>query len=400
MAKTSDFIIVGGGIVGLATAFKLHQKHPSATITLLEKEGSVAKHQTGHNSGVIHSGLYYKPGSLKARLCLHGRRELIEFSKAHGVPHEICGKVVVAVSDEENSRLDELMIRGTKNLLQGLEFLTSKEITDREPSIVGQRAILVPEEGIIDYVAFCQKLSQQLAQSRKVEILFGHQALHTTTRGQHLQVTTSKGTFEAAFAIFCGGIQSDRIAIQSGLKPEARIVPFRGEYYAFKPEFENLIKHLVYPVPDPNFPFLGVHFTRMMSGGVECGPNAVLALHRENYDNPLSFNLRDAWQTCSYSGFWKMAQKHWRSGLGEMHRSLSKDAFVKALQRLMPSIRAEHIAYHGSGIRAQAMRRDGSMLDDFEFTLGERQLHVVNAPSPAATASLAIGQEIVERSGL
>ena len=395
MIKSFDFIIVGGGIVGLATAFKIKRKYPDASLALFEKERGVSRHQTGHNSGVIHCGLYYKPGSLKARLSRSGREQLIRFCEEYRLPYEICGKIVAAVDDEENKRLDTLLERGKQNGLKGLEILDPRQISEREPSIQAQRAILVPEEGICDYVAVCEQLLKLLQSFKNTQVFLGVEVYKSLSRGSSQVLQTSAGDYAAKYSIVCGGIQSDRLAKSAGLSVSSQIVPFRGEYYSFKKEYQHLIRHLVYPVPDPNFPFLGVHFTRMMKGGVECGPNAILAFHREDYENPLSLNIEDAIETLSFRGFWNLASKHWKAGLSEFHRSLSKSAFTKALSRLMPSIQEGWIDYHGSGIRAQLLKPSGEMVDDFEFVTGENQLHVLNAPSPAATASLAIADEIL-----
>ncbi len=399
MKEKYDYAVTGGGIVGLATALKLSDKYPDAKIALFEKETEPARHQTGHNSGVIHSGLYYKPGSLKARLCVDGRRQLIEFARKHGVPHEICGKLVVATDPAEVERLRTLFERGQKNGLAGLEWIEGDAgIRAREPNIRGLAAVVVPEEGIIDYKAMCREMVKEL-ERRGVTLRFRTEVRSARTENEFVELSIGDGTrARAGFAIFCGGLQSDRLARASGAATDVRIVPFRGEYYKFTPAARARVRHLVYPVPDPQFPFLGVHFTRMTDGEVECGPNAVLALAREGY-RKFDFNLSDVLGIFSFRGAWRIFLKHWRPGLGELQRSLSKPAFVRALRKLMPDLDGDELVYAGSGIRAQAVRPDGSLVDDFEFADAPRQRHVLNAPSPAATASLAIADHIVASIG-
>ncbi|MDB5047931.1 MAG: L-2-hydroxyglutarate oxidase [Fibrobacteres bacterium] len=393
--KKTDILITGGGIVGLATAWRLLQRHPGRKVLVLEKEGGVARHQTGHNSGVIHSGIYYKPGSFKARLCRRGYTEMVAFCRENGLPHDICGKIVVAVSEAELPQLETLRQRAEANGLQGVTLLERGGMARFEPHAAGLKALHVPETGIVDYVKVSEKLAEKVRDlggeillSRRVESL-------RTLPGEKI-VTAGDAEYGAAFFINCGGLMSDRVAWLDGVDPGLAIVPFRGEYYDLDATGRSLVRNLIYPVPDPAFPFLGVHFTRMIGGGVECGPNAVLAFKREGYKKT-DVNLKDMAEVLANPGFRKLAGKHWRMGLGEFHRSFSKAAFVKALQRLLPDVQGSMLTPAGSGVRAQALRRDGSLVDDFAFAEGTRSLHVLNAPSPAATASLAIGEEIADR---
>jgi L-2-hydroxyglutarate oxidase len=395
MNERADVLIAGGGIVGLATAFRLLQAHPGRKVLVLEKEAGVARHQTGHNSGVIHSGIYYKPGSFKARLCRRGYTQMVEFCEAGSIPHEICGKIVVALSDAELPQLETLRQRAEANGLRGVRVLEKGSIAEREPHAGGIRALHVPETGIVDY----KKVSEALAAA--IRSLGGEVRL--ASRVDSLRdlpdakvVRAGEAEFAAGFFINCGGLMSDRLARLDGLDPKIAIVPFRGEYYDLSPAAAPLVRNLIYPVPDPAFPFLGVHFTRMIGGGVECGPNAVLAFKREGYRKS-DLDVRDLAEVLMNPGFRKLAARHWRMGLGEFHRSFSKAAFVKALQRLLPEVSAEMLTPAGAGVRAQALKRDGSLVDDFAFLEGKRSLHVLNAPSPAATASLAIGEEIASR---
>ncbi len=390
-----DFLIAGGGIVGLATAWRLTQQAPDARVLVLEKESAIARHQTGRNSGVIHSGIYYAPGSTKARLCRTGYHQLLDFANAHGIAHDVCGKVIVATSEAELPRLQALEERAAANGLSGVTRLDRHGLLELEPDAAGIAALHVPETGIIDYVAVCRQLVTRIEAaggavetSRRVTRLHDGDGVRVVAAG-HAQYATR-------YFINCAGQYSDRMARLDHLAPPFRITPFRGEYYAFRPDAPTLVRNLIYPVPDPAFPFLGVHFTRMVQGGIECGPNAVLALGREAYGR-LSLNVRDALETLRYAGFRRLAAAHWRMGLGEVHRSFSKAAFVRALQKLVPRVRAEMLEPRPAGIRAQALRPDGTLVDDFAFAEGERSLHVLNAPSPAATAALAIGREIAER---
>jgi L-2-hydroxyglutarate oxidase len=394
-ATTCDLLIIGGGIVGLATARALLQARPQARLVLVEKESSLAQHQTGRNSGVIHSGLYYRPGSLKAKTCRQGYDQLLAFCRAEGIAHEICGKVVVATQPEELPRLEALYHRGTANGLTGLHFLSPEQIREIEPHCAGLRGLRVPQTGIVDYRAVAEKYGENLRQGG-AEIALGERVERIIPEATGVTVESRQRRWWAGMVVVCGGLQSDRLARQTDPDLPLRIVPFRGEYYELKPEAQGLVRHLIYPVPDPAFPFLGVHFTRMIGGGVECGPNAVLALGREAY-RKTDVNLIDSWETFTWPGFQRVAVKYWRSGLGEMYRSLSKAAFVRALQRLVPEIRSEHLVTGGAGIRAQACDRQGQLLDDFDLRGQGRVIQVCNAPSPAATASLAIGQTLAQQ---
>lgn len=391
MAEPVDVAIVGGGIVGSAVALALSEQ-AGRTLTIIEAESEMAAHQTGHNSGVIHSGLYYKPGSLKATNCIEGREALYRFCEEHDIAYDRCGKIVVATSKAEIPALEELEQRGRRNGLTGVKRIGPEEIQEYEPHITGVDGLHVPETGIVDYAAVTRKFGE-LVQERGGTLRLGSRLMGVKTQSGGLVLETTTGTVHARNLINCAGLQSDRIARLSGVNPGLRIVPFRGEYYEIVPERQSLVNNLVYPVPDPRFPFLGVHFTRMIAGGVEAGPNAVLALKREGY-RWLSLSLRDIFSYFFYRGFWKMAFKHWRSGLGETWRSLSKRAFVKALRKLMPELRMSDVRRAGAGVRAQALEPSGALSDDFRIVEAERMVHVLNAPSPAATASLAIGKHV------
>lgn len=398
-----DFAIIGGGIVGLATGLKLLERNPSLRLCVIEKEAAVAVHQTGNNSGVIHSGLYYKPGSAKAKTCVEGARRMVDFCIQHSIPLHICGKIVVAINEEQLPALAELLRRGQANGVPGIEEIGPERMREIEPHASGIKALWVPGTGIVDYPAVAGKYAELItAHGGEVRTSTRVTGIHPNNKPQSIQhsnycdeiiLSTTKGEIQARHIINCGGLHSDRIATLSGAKPDAKIVPFRGEYYKLIPSQISLVKGLIYPVPDPRFPFLGVHFTRMIGGGVEAGPNAVLALKREGYAKT-SFSLRDSIETLTYPGFWRMARKHWRMGMEEIHRSLSKKAFVHALQNLIPEIRVEHLQDGGAGVRAQALLPDGAMLDDFKIVRSGRAIHVLNAPSPAATASLCIGEQI------
>jgi (S)-2-hydroxyglutarate dehydrogenase len=391
----SDYIVAGGGIVGLATAWRLTELVPGTRVLVLEKETDVARHQTGRNSGVVHSGIYYRPGTAKARLCRSGYAQLLAFAAEHSIAHEVCGKVIVATSEDELPRLQALHDRAAANGLPGVTRLDERGLRALEPAARGIAALHVPETGIIDYVAVSRHLVQ-LIQRAGGRVALGQRVTGFRQEDGRRIVVTDRDAHATRYFINCGGQFSDRLARLDGLDVGVKITPFRGEYYSFREDAPQLVRNLIYPVPDPAFPFLGVHFTRMVHGGVECGPNAVLALGRESYGR-LSINLRDAMEILGYSGFRKLARRHWRMGLGEVHRSLSKAAFVKALQRLVPRVEAAMLEPRAAGIRAQAVSADGSLVDDFAFAEGERSLHVLNAPSPAATAALAIGQEIAAR---
>ncbi len=388
-----NIVVIGGGIVGLASALAL-SKRPEFRVIVLEAEPDVAAHQTGHNSGVIHSGLYYKPGSLKAQNCAVGREAMYRFCAEHGVPHERCGKVVVAVAESEIPALDELERRGRANGLEGMRRVGPEELKELEPQATGVAALVVPQTGIVNFTDVSRAYRQLILEAQG-EVRTSCRATNVRRDGNGLVVETSAGAVRADLLINCGGLQSDRIARMCGVDPGVQIVPFRGEYYELVPEQRGLVRNLIYPVPDARFPFLGVHFTRMINGGVEAGPNAVLAFRREGYHR-LDFSLRDSVEMATYSGFWRMASRYWRTGAGEFHRSFSKSSFVTALQRLMPAIRAEHLVPAGAGVRAQAVGPDGKLIDDFRIVEAERMVHVLNAPSPAATSSLSIGSTVAE----
>jgi L-2-hydroxyglutarate oxidase len=391
---TFDLAVVGGGIVGLATAYQFTRRFPGRRVVVLEKESQVAYHQTGHNSGVLHSGIYYKPGSLKAVTCRAGKAAMEAFCRDEGIAHENCGKVIVAVADADLPALERIYERGVANGV-ACERIDRDRLVELEPHAAGIGAIHVPETGIVNYRQVCERLAHRVREVAG-EVMFGARVTAVRQFPGELAVVTSAGVLSARQLVNCAGLHSDRVARLTGQEPGAQIVPFRGEYYALKPAAFHLCRNLIYPVPDPQFPFLGVHFTRMIDGSVECGPNAVLAFGREAY-RFFSLNPRDLLETLSYRGFLRMALKHWRMGLGEMWRSLSKGAFVRALQRLVPAIGAEHLEPAPAGIRAQAVAPDGSLVDDFLVVEGERVVNVCNAPSPAATASLRIGETIVDR---
>ncbi len=383
--------------MGLATALALLELRPGAKLAVLEKEPAIASHQTGRNSGVIHAGVYYKPGSLKATTCARGRTLLERFCEQHGVPFERCGKVIVATREEEVPRLDELERRGRANGLAGMRRIDQGEIREREPHAAGIAGLFVAETGIVDYRAVAAAYAKELAR-RGGEILTVARVSGIAAGGDRVRVDSTAGAFEARVLVACAGLESDRLARLAGLDPGVAIVPFRGEYWMLAPERSGLVKNLVYPVPDPAFPFLGVHFTRRIGTPVrvEAGPNAVLALAREGYTK-LSFRPRDAWDIATWPGFWRMARKHWRAGMHEQARSLSRAAFARACAALVPEVTASDLVPGGAGVRAQAVARDGTLLDDFAFAEGPRMVHVLNAPSPAATASLAIGQDVAAR---
>jgi L-2-hydroxyglutarate oxidase len=399
MASLYDLPIIGGGILGLATALKITAAYPRLSLLLLEKEPELARHQTGNNSGVIHSGLYYRSGSLKALTCVAGRKELIQFCDDNAVPYEICGKVVVATTREELPRLEELHRRGEANGLQGLELIGTERLKELEPHATGIKGLHVPETGIIDYKKVAAAYASKIRDSGG-DIRLSQKVVGILDRPDEIVLQTSGGDYRTKHLINCCGLQSDLIAQMTrganlGGGPEHRIIPFRGEYYKIAPERQFLVKNLIYPVPDPTFPFLGVHFTRMAKGGVEAGPNAVLAYAREGYRHS-QVNLKDLWQTVSFRGFWAMTGKYWQTGFGELYRSLSKAAFVRALQKLVPEIRQSDLIPGGAGVRAQAVSANGALVDDFVIKEGRNAIHVLNAPSPGATASLAIGRQICE----
>lgn len=384
-------IIVGGGIVGLATAWQLLRRRPGTRVLVVEKEAAVARHQTGHNSGVIHSGLYYRPGSLRATLCREGSEQLVAFCRDEGVPYDRCGKVVVATSEEEHPRLEELHRRGVANGLAGLRWLGPEEIREIEPHCAGTRALFVPQAGIVSFRRVAEKYAEKIREAGG-DIVLGER-VDAIRGGSRIDVVTTKATHTGRLLVTCAGLHSDRLARQTQPDLPLRITPFRGEYYELLPEARGLVRNLIYPVPDPTFPFLGVHFTRVIDGSIEAGPNAVFAFGREAYTRT-GFNLRDTCEAVAWPGCRIMARKYWRTGLAEIHRSFSKAAFVKTLQRLIPDLRAEHLRPGGAGVRAMACHRDGTLIDDFHILDTGNIVHVCNAPSPAATASLAIGATI------
>lgn len=393
MQKT-DVVIVGGGIVGLATAYRLMEQFPGKEVVVLEKEADLAHHQTGHNSGVLHSGIYYKPGSLKAINCREGKKAMEAFCAQENIEYEICGKVIVAVDESELPALERIYERGQANGVV-CEVIGRERLHELEPFAAGIKAIHVPEAGIVNYRQVCQRLAERV-QERGGKVLTRARVTAIRQEQGQVVVVSEAGEFTAAHMVNCGGLHCDRLTKLGGQTPDAKIVPFRGEYYELKPEAKHFCRNLIYPVPDPKFPFLGVHFTRMIGDHVECGPNAVLAFAREGYTMS-TINLHDLAESLTYPGFIRMASKHWRAGMGEMWRSFSKAAFVKALQRLLPEIRAEHLEPAPAGVRAQAVTRDGGLVDDFLIQENGQIINVNNAPSPAATASLNIGKTIVEK---
>ncbi|HXV22298.1 MAG TPA: L-2-hydroxyglutarate oxidase [Desulfuromonadales bacterium] len=390
--KRYDVAVIGGGIVGAATAMALLEATPGLSLVLLEKEARLAAHQTGHNSGVIHSGLYYRPGSLKAQNCTAGREALYAFCAEHAVPHERCGKVVVATREQELPQLTELEQRGRQNGLAGLRRLDAAQLREFEPQVAGLAGLHVPQTGIVDYVAVTEAYAG-VVRRRGGEIRTSSRVVSIRRAADGFRLGTSRDAVLSRFIVNCAGLQSDRIARLAGSDPQVRIVPFRGEYYELAEARRNLVRDLIYPVPDPAFPFLGVHFTRMIDGRVEAGPNAVLAFKREGYHR-LSFSLFDTLETFGYGGFWRLAGRYWLTGLQEYYRSFSKNAFVRDLQRLIPALREEDVVRGGAGVRAQAVDAAGKLLDDFRIVEGEGMIHVLNAPSPAATASIAIGKVV------
>ena len=400
MNASYDVTIMGGGIIGLATAMKIAEVYPRAKLLLLEKESHLAAHQTGHNSGVIHSGIYYKPGSLKARTCVAGRKALIEFCDQNAVPYELCGKVVVATSNEELPRLEELHRRGLANGIDGVEMIGRERLKEIEPHATGVKALHVPPTGIIDYTKVAEAYAAKI-RAAGGEIRTSSRVAGIIANPREIVLQSASGDYRTTHLINCCGLYSDWVAkkMEGGAgeagPAEYRIIPFRGEYYKLATATHHLVRNLIYPVPDPAFPFLGVHFTRMIRGGVEAGPNAVLAFAREGYRRT-DVNIADLWKMISFKGFWAMAGKYWQTGCGEFYRSLSKQAFVKALQKLLPEITTRDLIAGGSGVRAQAVSRNGALVDDFVIHQSHNAIHVLNAPSPGATASLAIGQSIAE----
>lgn len=389
---TYDHAVIGGGIVGLAAAMHLGKQYPGARVLILEKEDSPAQHQTGRNSGVIHSGIYYKPGSFKARFAKAGASSMVEFCKEHGIPHEVCGKVIVATQEKELPGLENLFQRGRQNGLP-IGKLSAQEVKEIEPHVRCLAGVRVPTTGITDYRQVAQKYLE-LFQQQDGEAKFGNEVLQITDRGGAHLIETTAGEYEAKFLVSCAGLYSDRVTRLAGADPGAKIIPFRGEYYELTANKRHLVKTLVYPVPNPDFPFLGVHFTKMIDGSVHAGPNAVLAFQREGYKKT-DFNLRDFCETMSFGGFWKLARRNFGEGMKEIHRSFSKAAFVRSLQQLIPEVQSADLVPCKAGVRAQALLNDGTLVDDFLMIRGHNALHVCNAPSPAATASLEIAKAIV-----
>ncbi|WP_426479711.1 L-2-hydroxyglutarate oxidase [Chryseobacterium sp. CBSDS_008] len=389
-----DIIIIGAGLVGLATAYQTKLKNPDSKILILEKENDVALHQSGHNSGVIHSGIYYKPGSLKAKNCIEGYNSVINFAEKYGIRYDLCGKIIVATSQEELPLLDTIYKRGVENGLQNLKYLSREEFREIEPHCEGVKAIKVPQTGIIDYPGIARKI-KELFEELGGEVRFNNEVKNIIDKKSEIIVNTNISEFKAQKLISCAGLYSDKITKMTNEKNDVVIIPFRGEYYKIKDEKKYLVKHLIYPVPDPNFPFLGVHFTRMIDGNIEAGPNAVLAFKKEGY-HFFDFNFNETMQTMLWPGFRKIVAKYGKTGMGEMHRSLSKSAFTKALQKLLPEIQENDLVAGGSGVRAQACDRNGGLIDDFDIVKNGNIIHVRNAPSPAATSCLSIGNKISE----
>lgn len=387
-------VIIGGGIVGLATALKIKQANPAIKLAILEKESTLAAHQTGHNSGVIHSGIYYKPGSLKATNCINGYNQLLDFCKQEEIPYELCGKVIVATDQDEVPALNNIYDRGIENGLTDLRKISAGELKEIEPHVNGVEAIFVPQTGIIDYKRVANKYAE-IVKHFSGEIFVDNQVMKIKKNKNNnlLTVVTNNETFTTRLVVNCAGLYADKVAHMMGDNIPFRIVPFRGEYYKLREDKEHLVKNLIYPVPDPAFPFLGVHFTRMIEGGIEAGPNAVLAFRREGYKKT-NVNLKEFGETLAWPGFQKVAAKYWRTGFGEMYRSFSKSAFTKALQKLMPEVTKDDLIPGGAGVRAQACDRDGGLIDDFLISEGENYINVCNAPSPAATSSLSIGETV------
>jgi L-2-hydroxyglutarate oxidase len=389
---TTTITVVGGGIVGLAAAFRIGQMFPDAELTVLEKEQGVGRHQSGNNSGVLHAGLYYKPGSAKARLAVRGIRQMVAFCQENGIAHEVCGKLVVASNEEELPRLRDLFERGRQNGLEGLEMLGTEQMKEIEPHATGVAAVRVPQEGIADYPAVCATLARKI----NGRVVTGAKVTGLRKTADGWLAHTTAGDFESNLLVNCAGLYCDRVAEMAGVHRDMRIVPFRGEYYRIKPERQYLVRNLIYPVPDPKFPFLGVHFTRLIHGGVEAGPNAVLALAREGYSK-WNISLRDTIDVVSYSGFWRFLGRHARMCFDEVRRSFSKELFCASLRKLVPEITVNDLEKGGAGVRAQALDPQGGMVQDFHIVRQPGAVHVLNAPSPAATASLAIGEEIAQQ---
>lgn len=393
---TYDIAIIGGGIVGAATFYKLQQKFPNQTIVLLEKMDQLADHQTGHNSGVIHSGLYYKPGSLKAKNCIQGRHELVAFAKEHGIKHDICGKVVVATDESELANMERIYNIGLENEIEGLAKLTAEELKQHEPFVECIAGLWVPCTGIIDFRGATAKMVElALAQNPASKLLLNHEVIGIQKHSEYSSIETNKGTINARYLVFCAGLQADRLAKKDGVDLKEKVVGFRGDYYELTDQAKHKIKNLIYPVPNPDFPFLGVHFTRMTDGEIECGPNAVFTFKREGYGKT-DFSFRDTWDALTYKGTWKLFFQNMSFGINEYRRAFSKRLFLKTLQRMVPSLTMDDIKPGRAGVRALLLREDGDTRDDFRIEYHGNSIHVLNAPSPAATASLAIGGYIAD----
>lgn len=391
-----DIAIIGGGIVGAATFYKLQTRYPDLSIVLIEKEGKLADHQTGNNSGVIHSGLYYKPGSLKAKNCVAGRHELVAFAKEHHIAHDVCGKVVVATDKSELPNMEKIFQNGLNNKIEGIELIDAKRVQEIEPFVQSIGGIWVPCTGIIDFRGATEKMAEiALSMQEKSAIKLNHEVLAIERSELITTIVTNKGKIEARYLIFCGGLQADRLARKDGVKLKEQVVGFRGDYYELTPEAKHKVKNLIYPVPNPDFPFLGVHFTRMTDGEIECGPNAVFTFKREGYGKT-DFSLRDTYDALTYKGTWKLFFKNMKFGIDEYRRAFSKRLFLKTLQRIIPSLTMDDIHPGRAGVRALLLAEDGDTRDDFRFEYHANSIHVLNAPSPAATASLAIGGQIVD----
>lgn len=393
-SKTFDIVIVGGGIVGLASAYKLNVRFPEKRILVLEKEEEVAMHQTGHNSGVIHSGIYYKPGSYKAKNCVEGRRELVSFAKEHKIPHDICGKIIVATKQQERAHMYKVFQNGKANQVEGIELISAQQIQDIEPYCRGIEGIWVPCTGIIDFAAVARKY-KELIESKfsNSKVFTGVEVVGFEKHDSYSNIITTKGNYKAKYIITCAGLQSDRIAKKEGAEIDTAILGFRGDYYDLSEKGKMKVKNLIYPVPDPQFPFLGVHFTRMIDNTIECGPNAVFVFKREGY-NKTDFSIIDTKEAFGFGGTWKFFRKHWKFGIDEYRRAFSKKLFLSRLQELIPSLTMEDIQPGRAGVRAMALSKEGNMIDDFKIESHGNALHILNAPSPAATASLAIGAEV------
>ncbi|UCC99917.1 MAG: L-2-hydroxyglutarate oxidase [Phycisphaerales bacterium] len=389
-----DVVVVGGGIVGLASAYKMTLSHPDIRIGVLEKEDKLAAHQTGHNSGVIHSGLYYEPGSTKAETCIQGRHELVAFAEKHRIPHEICGKIIVATRHSELGTLERIYQNAVESNIEGVEKIGPDQIKEIEPFCEGIAGLRVPCAGIIDFTKVAEKLGELVARKGNGnQVLVSHEVVGFDKHDFYTKVVTNQGDFAARYIINCGGLQCDRLARLDSVQPRMKIVPFRGDYYDLTEKAKEKVRALIYPVPDPALPFLGIHFTRTIEGGVECGPNAVFSFKREGYEKT-DFSSTDAWDSLSYPGLWKLFLRYWRYGLGEYARAFSRKLFLRQLQRLVPSVQDEDIKPRKAGVRAQALERNGRLIDDFRIERQKNSIHVLNAPSPAATASLAIGDRI------